>query len=85
MAVPRVLRQRVVEAVERIDRESEGTGEQAGAADGAAGEEGAAIMARGETLHFIYASVLENGRRVAKRRPQLVDSRYWSWMFDQAG
>lgn len=85
MAAPRVLRQRAVEAVERIDRDSEGTGEQAVAAAGEELELRTEKLGAGLTMHFLYQSVLENGRQVAKRRPQLVDSRYWCWMLDQAG
>ena len=83
-----VLRQRMVEALARIDRESNDFADAGPAAIAdrvANASENYVGSGARETLHFIYRATRENGRAVAKRTPQLTDTRYWSIMFDRAG
>jgi hypothetical protein len=82
-----VLRKRMVEALAAIDRDSSDFSDTPAKPIehriATAGDHFAGSGAR-ETMHFIYKATKENGRTVAKRTPQLTDTRYWSIMFDRA-
>jgi hypothetical protein len=83
-----VIRKRLVEALAAVDRDTHDGVEAApqGIAERVArASENAAGTGATEGMHFIYRMTRENGRRVAKRTPQLTDTRYWSMMFDRAG
>ena len=81
-----ILRRRIVEALAVIDRECTDAGSTAEASEPLhTASENASPPAARVNLHFIYRAARDNGRTVAKRAPQVTDTRYWSIMFDRAG
>ncbi len=79
---------RAVETSEAATKEAGGSGR---GFSGGAGTGGGAVMSRPErliapaTFHWSYRPMMLNGKAVAKRVPQLADTKYWSFELNRLG